>query len=40
MLERPGRVFSPSVVIAVLAISGMAASLMQTLLVPLLGDLP
>ena len=40
MLERPGRIFSPSVVIAVLAISGMAASLMQTLLVPLLGDLP
>lgn len=40
MLQRPGRTFSPGVVIAVLAISGMAASLMQTLLVPLLGDLP
>ena len=34
------RTYSSTSVIAVLAISGMAASLLQTLLVPLLGELP
>ncbi|MDD2857127.1 MAG: MFS transporter [Candidatus Nanopelagicales bacterium] len=37
---RSARAFSPAAVIAVLAVSGMAVSLMQTLLVPLLADLP
>jgi MFS family permease len=40
MSLRVVRTYSSTTVIAVLAISGMAASLMQTLLVPLLGDLP
>lgn len=40
MPRRLVRTYSSTAVIAVLAVSGMAASLMQTLLVPLLGDLP